>query len=569
MAWEIKGEAGKTLNATLRTLSELRIESCFLKFQALGRDTLTWTARTTNAAGGGTIVPDDKQQVEIYNSGGRRFIGHVISTRVKLKTVEVVVAGPWYWMERIDLTSVLPDGEGTDEERVKYVASAAGLDDKIIALMDRCIALGVPMIRGTVPTMWDTPKVTISGKTCAAGMVDLMQRCPDGVAYFEYSGAAGTAAIMRVARRNGASAMAAVDYEVGVNGLEDADIFPRRDLRVSRVEINYLDRHPTTGKIRYKRQGSGTAATGVAAESQTQKLTLSGDELVAFVPIEDFESVVVKSVNWNDISESYIEDRDTELAAIKATYGSVLGSRAASVTFWTGNVDDKQNRTVLCPTFKRKAVNGKALTGAQKWIHVGSTNPLPEWAITELGAIEVDIVGGWAAIWTSTAAWSDAYKAVQAGAVLYNNYWANSTTVGSGKDDRVDIAIRDFSVRCWLLSAEYATDTTVYKPWKFGFPAPPTGMAIGLREAQNWTPWEGTITLAGAVHVTGANNLNKVINLAGTLTECATMKATVRAQLHDIMRDRMTWTLGPPSRMDYGTSAGRVPASPQDLIELI
>jgi hypothetical protein len=306
----------------------------------------------------------------------------------------------------------------------------------------------------------------------------------------------------------------------------------------------------------------------VAAASQTQKLTLSGDELVAFVPIDEFETVTVKSIDWQDITRDFIIANDTELAAIDETYGSVAGTRAASITFWQGDISDKQMKTVLCPTFRRKTVNGKALTSAQKWL-MTSTNPLPEWAVAELGAIEVEIVGGWAASWTSTAGWSDSFKAVQAGAVLYNNYWRYSTSVGSDRDATIDFAVRDFSVRAWLLSAEYATNTVIYKPWKYGFPAPPAGMSNGLRDSQAWTPWEGPVTLAGAVHCTGSNNLNKVINLDGTLTECATMRATAKSLQYDLLRERTVWTLGPPARTDFGTSSGRVPASPQDLIELL
>lgn len=567
MAWVIKGESGAGLDATNRSFQDLRIESGFLTFSSLGRDSLVWLAKTTDAAGGGTIVPDDRQAVEIYKDGVRRFRGHVSKTRVKLSVVEVEVQGPWYWMESIDLTSELTDGTGADEERVKYVADETSLDNKIRNAIDRMIDLGVPMIRGGIADMFATPKITLSGKTCAAALTALVSRCPDSVVYFDY-GLGDVLPTIRLVRRGGSAPMDAETFTVGANGLEDADIFPRRDLRVRRVEINYLDRHATTGRVQYKRQSFGLAGTGIAAGSETQKLTLSGDELVAFMPIDEFESVVVKSINWQDMSRDFIIANDVELAAIDETYGSVYGARAASISFWMGDITDKQLRTVLCPTFKRKSVSGKALTSSQKWL-MTSTTPLPEWAVTELGAIEVEILGGWAASWTSTSGWNDGFKAVQAGAVEYNNFWRYSTSVGSDKDVTIDYAVRSFTVRAWLLSAEYASNTTIYKPMEYGFPAPPAGMAEEIRNTQVWVPWEGTIVLAGAANCTGANNLRKVINLNNTLTECATMKAPARSIVYDILRERVTWTLGPPPRLDYGTSSGRVPSSPQDLVELL
>jgi hypothetical protein len=562
MAWIIKGESGAALNATSRSFTDLNLAACNLQFSSAGRDTLTWRAKTTSATGTGTIVPDFKQVVELWNGSTRKFRGHVASSRVRLGYVEVRVEGPWWWMEQIDLTSVLTDGTAVDEERVKYIATADALDQKIRNLIDRSIDLGVPITRGGTAAMWDTPKITLSGKSCAAGLTALLARCPDAVCYFDYSTGA-TLPESRVVRRGGAAPMADVDYTVGENGLEDADIYPRVDLKVSRVEINYLDRHPTTGKVRYKRQSTGTAATGTGAASETQKLTLSGDELVDFVPLEEYESVVVKSIDWADITSTQIKAGDAELASIQDTYGSVPGARAAYVTMWTGAVGDKDVKTVTCPTFRRVSVSGKALTAAQKWM-MTSTTPLPEWAKTELGAIEVDIVGGWAATWTSTAGWSDSFKAVMAGATMFENYWANSTP---NDTDKIDVAVRSFKVRAWLLSAEYAANTTIYKPMEYGFPAPPAGMSSGLRDAQNWTPWEGTITLAGAVHCTGSNNLNKCVNLLSTLTACATMRATAKTLSYDLFRERTVWSLGPPPRMNFGTSSGRVPSSSQDTIE--
>ena len=73
MSWIIKGEAGKTLDATARSFADLNISGCLLKFQSLAYDQLTWQAGTLNASGAGTIVPDYGQIVELWWNSTRKF----------------------------------------------------------------------------------------------------------------------------------------------------------------------------------------------------------------------------------------------------------------------------------------------------------------------------------------------------------------------------------------------------------------------------------------------------------------------------------------------------------------
>ena len=89
MAWYLKGEAGKTLDATARLLSALNITSCVLTFQSLAGDSLTWTAATADATGAGTIVPDVGQVVELYWNSTRKFRGHVTAPRMGSKQITI------------------------------------------------------------------------------------------------------------------------------------------------------------------------------------------------------------------------------------------------------------------------------------------------------------------------------------------------------------------------------------------------------------------------------------------------------------------------------------------------
>src|SRR5262245_57794479 len=106
MSWTIKGQAGKAMNATARTLEDLNIaDVCALEFQSLGEDSLSWTAKTEDATGSGTIIPEVGQTVELLDyMGDRVFKGHVALPAVGISTVSVKAVGPWWWMERIALS---------------------------------------------------------------------------------------------------------------------------------------------------------------------------------------------------------------------------------------------------------------------------------------------------------------------------------------------------------------------------------------------------------------------------------------------------------------------------------
>lgn len=285
MAWYIKGEAGKTLDATLRELSTLNLDSCTLKFSSLAEDVLTWSAATENATGAGTIVPDVGQVVELYYDSARKFRGHVVAPKVGSKRITISVVGPWWWMTRIPMTSDQVDGIGVTAERVNYVFDSGDHKTKCETLIARSITNGVPMIAGTVAAMFDTPKMSIAGMNCGQALVELLAWIPDAVAWFDYSGAAGTAPILNIGRRG---AFAATTYTIGTDAVIDAEITPRLDLEVSQVSLDYVTRNGVTGQPAWANQIDGSAAPG-----KKQIVTISGPEITDFLPTETIERIPI------------------------------------------------------------------------------------------------------------------------------------------------------------------------------------------------------------------------------------------------------------------------------------
>jgi multidrug efflux pump subunit AcrA (membrane-fusion protein) len=65
------------------------------------------------------------------------------------------------------------------------------------------------------------------------------------------------------------------------------------------------------------------------------------------------------------------------------------------------------------------------------------------------------------------------------------------------------------------------------------------------------------------------NLLDRSVNLAGTLSACATMAALQRRTTPELMTGRTTLELGAPARADFGTLANRVRRQPRDIIVLL
>lgn len=564
MGWEIKGEAGKNLDATLRSFEDLNITAASLKFQSLAEDTFTWTAGTTSAAGGGTTVPEVGQVVSLFLDGNRKFRGHVMRPRRTAKGVTVTVQGPWWWMQRIYLTQNQTDANGVTDERVQYIFPTGNLRTNIIALLDRAIANGVPMLRGTgtqIAEMYDFTKTTLSNMTVAAALAKMLAKVPDAVAWFDYT-IEGENPKLKIARRNGTDAAAAQSFTIGTDIFDgDISIYPREDLEVTRVELPYMDRNPTTGKPRFQRQSNGTAETG-----KLQIITVSGPEILDYLPKEDFESYAIKTNAAASLSDAFISVTDPQLAAIKNEYG-IVGGEGTVVTDYAGTDTNKTLRTKNFPGVTYTRDNGDVI-GTLTGRHVVTSQSIPQWAVDQYNGIPVTVTGTWIAIYNAETGtdkdWSDGFEALRAGAQTGGGF-RNSDEITSGRVLYKFWLARPFSFRAVLINTSFPASTTVYKAWDFDFVTPPAGMAQGLRIAQNWKPYDGQFTLCYD-EVTGTNELGKPVNIFGSITAHQTMKALVKSLTYDIKRGRATYQLGAPARTDLGTAMGRVSTSPQDVI---
>ena len=562
--WTIKGQSGLrpdgqpwTLDAIARTLEELAITSAYLDFQSLAGDSVRWTAATLDATGAGTIVPDAGQIVELWKDGVRKFRGHVTGIRAGMDQITITAEGPWWWLERTNLTSDQTSAGGTTAERPVYVFPTGDLKTHLEALIDRAIANGVPMARGTVAAAYAIPQATLAAQPCSEALATLLAWMPDSVAWFDYSGATPT---LNIGRRGD---FTATTYTLGTDAVEQGELTPRLDLEVTRNELHYVTRNATTGMPEWATQASGTYTPG-----KRQIVAVSGPEIVDFLPRDDFDSSYITAPGHSSDPKWIVWLGDQGL-------GPAIGSGHLSSTAYgalqsgIGNYQAGQWPTQV-PSFSPIAVaptrciysDGSAASG-----YISIQRGIPDWAVTAAEGRRGRVVGTWVAAWLdmygAMPGWFQQLISGSTTGRCYPHYTSKYTSTTVYSVEPATYLARAINMECIFFPGPI--DGTVYKPWEYSYLTPPAGLAANLVAAQNWVPWEGPLTLV-ADDCSGDNLLPAKYNLANSLPPCAAMGALARGVSHDLMRGRTTIELGAPARLDFGTLVSRIRREPKDNI---
>lgn len=193
MTWWIKGETGKTLDATRRVLPDLKVRDATARFGVLESDWLTWTARTRDVDAGQTIIPDVGQKISLYLDETRVFHGNVTDPRLDLYGTKIRAEGPWWWLRRQEVLTSINDEAGNPGDRPRWVFSQANLQAHLQEVLTKAITDGLPIALGTVPSIYEVPAMSFSLTSFADVISGLLDWCPDAVAWFDHSAEQGEA----------------------------------------------------------------------------------------------------------------------------------------------------------------------------------------------------------------------------------------------------------------------------------------------------------------------------------------------------------------------------------------
>lgn len=268
--WTIKGEAGKALDDTVRTLEELGIKSgSILRTESLGVDSLNCHQVVKRADLVGEVVPESGQLVELFHDTGtsrRAFMGYVTRPRYRWQEDGVgaswVVAGPDWWMRKVMLTGESADQRGNSRERPNFAFSEGALHTHITTLVNRAKTLGVPIEVGTIDNALTVPKITLSNQSCWNALGELLRGLPDAVAWFDYDVVGNPT--LNVTRRDNATVLQLSQLA----GLRDLDLTEKTELRVTGVDLKHVERDASQRTV-YKEQLSGHDGTAQAGSPST------------------------------------------------------------------------------------------------------------------------------------------------------------------------------------------------------------------------------------------------------------------------------------------------------------
>lgn len=166
------------------------------------------------------------------------------------------VTGPWYYLEQLVYQQRFPlnataNPTVTSPELSRRAFSMIGQDylgqreTNIAALtdvLDWCIGAGAGFSRGSLPTGFNFPYVSMIAPTCVEAARACLKWMPDAASRFDYSAATP---VLSVVRRGSASATT-VDLSAPPATITDLSVTPRPDLKVDHVVIQRVSIDPTS-----------------------------------------------------------------------------------------------------------------------------------------------------------------------------------------------------------------------------------------------------------------------------------------------------------------------------------
>lgn len=272
------------------------------------------------------------------------------------------------------------------------------------------------------------------------------------------------------------------------------------------------------------------------------RTTISGPELVDYLPPDDLEYVKVRTGSL--VSFQLFKDYDSRIREIIEEFGDFdLDEWSPPDTSYRGT--EPITRTVL-PGGVVNVPNYLRTNEFREWMH-------------KLGSPRFQSV-------------------VRSGTYVY------VVSPYTGYDDLTDQqkAIRDKSdwwvaipgspqvLRCYYeLSAEvmgtdlnWTSARPIFKPGSYEFLKPPPDYAANLLAAQAWVPYEGTVTLVSE-ECDPASVLGRAVNIVGGLPEWTTMKALPATIDFALDSGQTSIRVGAPRRIGSGSLVRRVAGSPK------
>ncbi len=557
--WTIKGQTGKTIDATERTLEQLRAGGLQIDFRGLATGTAVWNIWLKSTTEIATYVPDEGQRISIYLNGDRYFTGHVTG-REPIFTAgdwgySITVSDPWYWLEKTPLSSEIEDETTVVQERSIYLFATGSPTSHLTSLAARAIELGMPIELGSIATCHPVPRLSLREMSLAEAISEIMRLVVDGMVYFDHSGPDGTYPQLTMQRRTTATTVEITPALLCVPMLK---LKPRHDLRISELKLIYATRE-TYENARVNAYKSTTAGASTGERPDRQLITISGPEPGLGLPLDLTDFVVVKSAvlagNLGAALTLYhdlLKAGDADLSDVQVYATTEEDEASGSIVQWPSDpmviVTDSEGNDLDLGEWTHYLTKGEVKDWWEKdgieSVQARVTATVASFVIAGL-TDDAPSMPKWARV---VGARPSVHFVIDASELKFRYVWQAS-----------------ISTVVPLVKTHWPTDTTLIRKEDWGWFFPPAGFADYLLETQNWVPWEGEVPIA--TDETPANNLvGAVLNVAGWVPETATMRAMISAYSVVPATGQVTFTLGPPARHSFRDLVNRFRQSGADNI---
>jgi hypothetical protein len=251
--YAISGESGKAWGVTRQDLGDLGVTAAGLTYRSLDADVLQVVCE-------GSAAPEYLQQISLWDAAGTRVFQGVCTNLseewdgAKLKTT-ATISGPWWWLEQVQLTSILTDGLGNDQERPAFTFPSQDLAVSIRALVTRLAEMGLPLQMGEIDQTFQVPQMQFQNGTGDSVLTTMLQWVPDCSTRFRYDTPLPT---LDVIRRPSAPVvtydLTADDNRAGLPRIQE-----QRQLLPSQITVQTMN-VDTAGQIVYGQDTAGDPA---------------------------------------------------------------------------------------------------------------------------------------------------------------------------------------------------------------------------------------------------------------------------------------------------------------------
>lgn len=543
----IKGQSGKALGDRELGFSEVASGGS-LTFRSLAVDELRFEIQPAFLDARETQIPEEGQSVSLFIGGQRVFVGIVSKVSNTWGTgelkVSVVVSGGWWWLEQTSLSELIAD----EVERPQFRCSIGPVESHIRRLFSRLWELGVPVALGDVDECYDIPTTNFRNASFGSALRDLLRLVPDAVGWFDYSGTGNPR--FRVSRRSPSNAEV---FTLGSCPVISGSLDAQFGLKVDRVSVPYAERLKT-GETTYRELKAG-------GDSGTRQVfTVSGPELVDFVPPDPIDGIQVTTVDVGGAVNLNVQSLWQFWADWQLRYPAVVSlllqpwidTASTPHTYFSG----------LEPAVYLD--DGTELTGSdnQNAIAYVPNQNIPNW-IDELYEVQRGYINGTFYVFIAEAPGDDpAYVTELLEAA------SSVTTITGGPDngDRYLFFVLE-EVPVVLLPVSL-TDSNLYKPLAYEFEAPPSDLAKNLQAAQSWLPYSGNLVL----DIDGQSFIRRsgrTINVENGRPSWSSMGALVQGESLNLKTLEHTLNIGPPPRLAGKTPVTRLERSSSDSVVLL